>query len=345
MRLDRILLARTDRIGDAVLITPAVRAVKKAYPQCHLTVMTAPAACPVFESNPYVDEILAYDVPDRYGGPGGLLRLTRMMRRQKSDAVIFLFPAPRLSFACWLAAVPLRVGTGYRFWSFLYNRKVFVHRADCAKHEAAYNLDLLSPLGISSENISPEVYVTAAERQAAEQLLAGRNVRLDKPVIVVHPGSRGSALAWPAAQFHELLARIISEELGQVVVVGVRQESALARQVMGGFEDRVADLVGATTLRELAGILSTADVFVGNSSGPMHLAAAVSTQVVGLFSPITVEGPTRWGPIGEHHRVLQPDCDGGDADGVASGRDPACMERIKVEDVLGAVRSLLRKTR
>jgi ADP-heptose:LPS heptosyltransferase len=189
------------------------------------------------------------------------------------------------------------------------------------------------------------VYVTAAERRAAEQLLVNHRVRLDRPVVVVHPGSRGSALSWPAAKFNELLARIVSEGLGQVVVVGVPGEEALAQRVMRGLVDRVTNLVGATTLRELAGILSIGDVFVGNSSGPLHLAVAVSTPVVGLFSPIAVEGPVRWGPIGGNHHVLQPDLDDGDSRGATSIRDPACMERIKVEDVADAVRSVLRKTR
>jgi len=341
LKLNRILLARTDRLGDAVLITPAIRAVKTSFPQAAVTVLAAAYARPVFERSPWVDQVLVYDPVGRHRGLRGLVELTDLIRSSKPDVAVHFFPAPMPSAASFLAGVPLRVGTAYRLWSFLYNVRVKQHRSKCEKHEAEYNLELLGPLGVEAAGLKPEVFVSDASRRRMALHLEALGVRRGEKIVVIHPGSGGSALAWPVRRFAELVREIAGSRMAVPVVVGTEPEAAIGREVVGPSAGRAIDLAGRTSLDELAALLSLSDAFVGNSSGPLHLATAVSTPVVGLFSPVKAQGPRRWGPLGEGHLVLSPPLEEClQCPGEKCSRFN-CMDLIETAQVLGALGVLL----
>ena len=237
----------------------------------------------------------------------------------------------------------VRVGTGYRYYSFLFNRRVYTHRKTAERHEVEYNLDLLAPLGCAAVPAKPldvPLDIPPAARERASMLL--REAGVTGRFVVVHPGSGGSAREWPLEHFGLLARRIIEGMNLAVVVTGTGGESARAEEVARGSPGRAVNLAGRLNVKELAALLQMSSLLVANSTGPLHVGVAVGTPVVGLFPQIPVMGPRRWGPYTDNARVLvperPPDCDecaGG------AGISCACMASITVETAYAAAAELL----
>ena len=237
----------------------------------------------------------------------------------------------------------MRIGTGYRYYSFLFNRRVYAHRKTAERHEVEYNLDLLAPLGCAALPVKPldvPLDIPRGVRERASMML--RDAGVTGRFVVIHPGSGGSAREWPLEHFG-LLARKFIEVLNiGVVVTGTAGESARVEGVARASSGRAVNLAGRLSVKELAAVLQKASLLVANSTGPLHVGVAVGTPVVGLFPQIPVMGPRRWGPYTDNARVLvpakPPDCD--DCAGSA-GIPCACMASITVETAFAAAAELL----
>jgi heptosyltransferase-3 len=250
---------------------------------------------------------------DRFEAKGSRLRglgaLVRQVRALCCDAAVVVHPTPRLALAVFLAGVPVRVGTAYRAYSLLFNRRIREHRRRPPfKHESEHNLNLLRGLGITPGPVTPfRWHVASGEARAVEQLLAARGV-LDARPVVLHPGSAGSNLNWSASQYGELGRRLVGRGV-RVLVTGTAPESELTARVARLIGAEAVDLAGQLSLVQLAALLSRCALYVGSSTGPTHLAAAVGTPVIGLYSPLRSANPQRWRPLGTRVTVLQPAVD------------------------------------
>ncbi|MEK6603105.1 MAG: hypothetical protein AABY69_01710, partial [Nitrospirota bacterium] len=191
-----ILLVRPDGIGDEILSLPVATELRRAMPGARLSFLSSVYAAPVLAHHPDLDDVLTVTGQETLG------ELVQLFRRNV-DAAIFLKPFRRLMTAAWLARVPLRVGTGYRWYSWLLNRRVYEHRSDFSRHESAYNLGLLRGLALLPGEIAPpRLVVTAEEREWAKKFL-GDSPKLR---VLVHPGGFSSRL-WKANHFRDLVLR------------------------------------------------------------------------------------------------------------------------------------------
>jgi lipopolysaccharide heptosyltransferase II len=336
----RILVVRTDRLGDVVLTLPVFAALRRCFPGAQLAMLAGCYAGAIVEGYAPVDEILWYD------DAGGLIPFRVMMaglRAGRFDAAVIVHPTPRLALLAFLAGIPVRIGTGYRYYSFLFNRRVYAHRKTAERHEVEYNLDLLAPLGCAAVPRKPldvPLNIPPEARKRASALLENAGVR--GRFVVMHPGSGGSAREWPLEHFG-LLSRLFIERMNlAVVVTGTGGESARVGEVARASSGRAVNLAGQLSVKELAALLETASLLIANSTGPLHVGVAVGTPVVGLYPQIPVMGPRRWGPYTDNARVLvperPPDCD--ECAGSA-GIHCACMASITVETVYAAAADLL----
>jgi len=338
---ERILVVRTDRIGDVILSLPTLELIKKNYPNCHLAMLVSPYTQSLLENNPYVDEVIVDDKKSRFGGISGLYRLAKFLRKKGFDVSILLHPSWRLACLLYLAEIRYRVGTAYRLYSFFFNSRVFQHRKTIEKHEIEYNLDMLLPLGISAEKTLPKVYLLPDEEEKGRALLKEFGIGLDDLVVVIHPGSGDSSLNFPARKFGGLADMLVEKERAIVVLTGKREESDLANTVAKNMKTNPINLVGKLELRGLASVLRRADLMISNSTGPMHLATSLGTPVVAIFCPIKVAGPGRWGPYGGNHQVILPPvplcrkCD------TERCRYYNCMDRIDTQEVYLKAKSIL----
>jgi lipopolysaccharide heptosyltransferase II len=341
---ERILIIRTDRIGDLVLSTPLLEAIKSRFPKVHVTMMVSPYAAGVLENNPFLDEVMIDDVEDKHKGIKGFFLLAKEVRQGEFEVGILLRPTLRLALMLFWAGVKYRIGTGFRFYQIFFNRKVYVHRKVNLKHEVEYNMDLLAPLGIIPPKILPKVYVTSAEEEFVRKAFTESNITPEDIVVVIHPGSGKSSLNLPAKRFAEAADELIEKIGAKVVFTGSDTERNLIDFIKNHMRHECIDLSGKTTIPQLKAVLKKCDVFISNSTGPMHLACALGTPTLAIFCPIFAAGPVRWGPYGEGHQVIIPPVP------VCFKCKPSkcphydCMDKIKTEQIVSKA-SLLLKTK
>ncbi len=319
----RFLLSRTDRLGDLVLSTPVASALKKEFPECEVFFLARDYAAEILDLHPHVDGVLRVDT---LGETLHTKPLAKLLRSYDFDAVLALYPRPQLAWAFYRAAIPLRLGTGYRWYSALFNRRVYEHRKDARRHEAEYNLQLLRPLGIADASVEFHYRFDAAHEQALAEKMKQWNLR--EPYVVLHPGSGNSARDWPLEHFAALAEHLSRKHDLQIVLTGSTNEKTLTAFVQKETACRAIDLAGQLNLTELAGVLRHAALFVGNSTGPLHLARMMATPVLAFYPPILACRPERWGPYGSRNDVLmsrEEECRR-----CRNGETCACMRDITV---------------
>ncbi len=342
---ERILVVRTDRMGDVILSIPTLELIKKTYPSTHLAMLISAYPAPLLRNNPYLDELIVDDRDGVHGGLKGCFRLANFLRRRRFDISVLLHPTWRLALLLFLARVRYRVGTGYRLYSLFFNLKIFQHRKTIEKHELEYNLDMLKPLGIEPERVLPRIYACAEEEDKKRIMFEKLGIGEDDIVAVVHPGSGNSSLNLPPEKFASLADEMIEKEKVKLILTGSQAEVSLVGLVARNMKNSSINMAGKLELRELSLVLERADVVVSNSTGPMHLATAVGTPVVAIFSPILVSSPKRWGPYGEGHEVVWPQvpicrkCKPG------SCRYYNCMDRIDTHQIYLKAKSILENRR
>jgi heptosyltransferase-2 len=344
--IKRILLVRTDRLGDVILTLPMLSHLRRTVPDAFLSMLLRHYTGEIVEGNPYADQLLWYD---ERGRTVPFWSMRRMLSEQQFDAVVVVHPTFRLTLLVWLSGIPLRIGTGYRFYALFFNRRVYEHRKDAKRHELEYNLNLLQALGFPppARVEEPDFGIVIPQEAESElESLLPRGVRGADPLVVVHPASGGSAREWPPERFAGLASALIERNRATILVTGAKGEEDLADEIVRRTGGRAVSLAGKLTLKQLGALLRQASLFVSNSTGPLHLAVAVGTPVLGFYPQIIAMSARRWGPYTGKRRVLVPDrpvdcsdCTGKRGDGCA------CMESILLEDACAAARELLAEGR
>ncbi len=292
----RFLLSRTDRLGDLILSTPVATALKQAFPGAEVFFLARPYAAEILRIHPHVDGVLDFEAE------GSVPDLVKRLRAHRFDAVLALFPRPQLAWAFYRAGIPMRLGTGYRWFSMLFTHRIHEHRKDARRHEAEYNLQLLRPLGLTAAHV--EFHYRFSPQDEAQIRTRLAELEIAEKIVVLHPGSGGSARDWPPASFAALAGYLCQERNLQVVLTGNASEMPLLQLIRRQAQQKPIDLSGRLTLTELAGLLRRAALFVSNSTGPLHLAVMMGTPVMAFYPPITACRPERWGPYGHRSDVL-----------------------------------------
>jgi ADP-heptose:LPS heptosyltransferase len=325
-----VLLVRPDGIGDEILCLPVATALRQAQPQARVMFLSSEYAAPVLEHHPDLDEIRTVS------GRESLRELIELFRGGV-DAAVFLKPYRRLMWAAWLARVPLRVATGYRWYSVLANRRIYEHRSDFSRHESAYNVRMLTGLGLDPPApLSPKLVVTEEERRAAGQRLRA----VPKPRVVLHPGGF-AARRWRTEHYWELAEALRAAGFGVVFTGSVteREHFFQSPAMRSPLPEGIVSLMGAATLRESMAVIAESDAVVSGATGPAHIAAACGVPNVSLFDPRRNNLPTRWQPLGTGVvlRPQVPTCEKCIYDACPYWD---CMDRISADGVVQHVREV-----
>lgn len=376
----RILIVTLADLGDALLTTPALRALRKAHPNAHITIVATPISAAVLRDIPVHDELIIFEKGrfDRFSGlfkPANLsyaFRLWRTLRRTSYDTCVILRHLTTWFGTFKYVALALASGARRRYgldngrgW-FLTDR--IRDEGFGAQHEAEYWLAVVGLLGAQTSDHVPRFPVADAAAATIRTQIESYG-DTDQPLIALHPGSGGYSTArrWPPQRFAALADALI-EDGNRIVLVGGSEEADLRRTMLSGMRHAAAiiDLGGRTTLQELAAALQQCALFVGNDSGLAHLASSVGTPVVALFGPTA---PEAWGPYGGEawhttvsfengvellgsgtHRVLRasiacsPCIYRGHQLGTPQGcPDRTCLRRIDVAQPLSVIRQRLQE--
>jgi exopolysaccharide biosynthesis WecB/TagA/CpsF family protein len=346
--MSRILAIELADIGDLILITPALRAIREGAPTATLDVLTTVHSAPILDGTRLADQVITFD-KHAFDSLKALIRpknlraawrLVRTLRTARYDTVlVFHHLTTRLGalkFVGLLAAcgAPRRIGLDNGRGWFLTDRVAdhgFGH-----KHQVQYWLDLASRIeGVSAEarsNLRLVVGISPADRA-----WAAAHLPTVKPLIAIHAGSGGYSLArrWEPEKFAALADRL-ARSGAHIVLVGSRADDT--DQVAGAMQQQALNLAGQTTLGQLAAVLERCDRFYGADSGVMHIAAAAGTQVIGLFGP---SNAAAWGPYPGEVRRTAPLCSPcsyiGNSVGLRAGcAARTCMRTLSVDDALAA---------
>lgn len=334
---EKFLVVRTDRIGDVLLSTPVLEAIKRKYPKSWVSMIVSPYTKDLLINNPWVDEIITYD----QSGANGFFQLVKLLRKKEFDYAILLHPTLRLALILFLSGIKVRIGTGYRAYQFLFNCKIYEHRKTIEKHELEYNLSMLAPLGITAKGVVPKIFLSEEEETISNKIFYERKIKKDDLKIVIHTGSGNSSLNYPLGKFALLADKLIEGFSAKIILTGNDKEAKLSEMMSKQMRNKPIDLTGKTNLRELASVLKSSDLLISNSTGPMHMAVALGTPVVALFSPLFVASPRRWGPYGEENEVVMPPVD------VCYECSPArcsyfdCMDKIDPDEIISRVKKIL----
>ena len=306
----RLLTVRLDNVGDAVMLGPALRALRRALPAATITLMCTPAGEQVAPMLPWIDDLFVHSAvwQDAAGAmpldPDGQQALVARLRAGRYDAAVIFTsfsqsPYPP-AYACYLAGIPIRLGQSKEFGGGILSQ--WVRPPADAAHGVDRNLHLLEAAGFNVTDRTLALQLPAAAVARAEELLREADIAPDTPFAVVAPGASCAARRYPAARFAAVARGLLHAGL-RVIVSGTARERALVEEVSTAAGVGAVAQAGAATLPELAALIARAAVVVGNDSGPMHLADALRTPVLVLFSGTDLE--SQWAPRSTRAAVLR----------------------------------------
>ena len=338
----KILIVRTDRIGDVILTLPMARELKKIYPQVQISLLIRQYTAELVEGDPSVDDVIFYDANGKHRQ---LFSLVKTIKEEQFDLVFHTHPIVRLAFITWCARIPLRIGTGYRWYSFFFNRKIYEHRKYAEHHELEYNLHLLRAIGcdIKDGTVQPKLSIQKESYERTGSLLNDLGIKNNHRLVILHPGSGRSACDWSAKHFG-VLGKLLSELPDvKVIIAGGENEQLLMNEVKSYSGDLPVTLVNRLTLKEYAALLKHADLVIANSTGPIHIAAAVGVPVIGFYPQIKSMSAARWGPYTGQKTIFTPESKPVDCKKCLHRKDKSCecMDSISPGEVLIAAQKML----
>jgi lipopolysaccharide heptosyltransferase II len=352
----RILVVRVDLLGDTVLSTPAVRALRRAYPTARNDMLVQPANTGVLLGDPDLDDMIGYN-PHVWRSPSAWLNprtwlagraVLRRLRAKRYDLAISV-SGDIGSIVTRLTNARRRVGYAGEAYSGFLTDPVPGARYRTHQHEVRYVLRLAEAAGglVAPEDAVPHLEVDVQARQAVAATLSEGRARLgaDGPIITMHAGARnGQAKRWPLAHFAALAERLWQEHRALVVLTGAPHEAPLAEEVTQLAQAPILNLAGRTNVPELVALLAQSDVVVSGDSGPMHIACAVGTPVVALHGPTdpALSGPTTPDAIVLRQRLWCAPCYDASATAECRFGNPVCMKQLAPRMVAAAVRRQLR---
>ncbi len=349
----RILIIRTDLMGDVILSLPAVHALRRAYPTAQLDMMVLPANVSVIACDPAVTRAVTYDPniwrrPNAFLTPASyraFLRLIGDLRAAHYDLCVSLAGDWASVFA-FLSGAERRVGYRGEAYPFFMTDPVPGRRYRIRQHEVDYIAGLARAAGgvIEGEQREPRLAISEQARAEVKALLAASGISDGDVLIAVHAGAtNGVAKRWPVPHWAALADRLIGELGAKVVLTGAPGDAEITKGVASQMRQTPLDFAGKTTIPQLAALLERCNLVISGDSGPLHMAGAVGTPVVALHGPTA---PELSGPVGKEATVLRlgiwcSPCYDASFWAVCRFYNPVCMKGITPDAVLTAARARL----
>lgn len=336
----RILIIRTDRIGDVILSTPVIRAMRLAYPHAFISVMVSPYSLQIVEDNPFLDEAIVFDKGSAQKSWLSSLAFARCLKRKQFDLCLVLHPTIRVHLLVFLAGIKRRIGYDRKF-GFLLTDRLAHTKQQGLRHEAEYNLDFVKYLGVESPSVEMYIPIKQESEQWVESYCRQESLGEKDKLVAIHPAASCPSKVWPCQRFSETADALIEKYGVKIIVVAGAKDVAGVEVMLKHMKNKAVNLAGKTSVSQLASLLKRCRLFISNDSGPVHIAAGVGTPVISIFGRNQPGlSPARWAPLGKQARVLHKQV--GCVECLAHNclREFTCLKEIAVRDVLEAVDSL-----
>lgn len=344
--ISRILIIHTAKIGDLICSTPVFREVKKKYPDAHITVISNPVTRELLEYNPNVDESIALKNTD-YKGLSGKLRLSDLIRRGKYDAGICLNPNIPFAIALFWGLVPIRLSVMPDFSGFTFKLAsvffTYFEKHVRGKMVIETYMQMLKAIGISSNDISKEVYKSKDADAKAEQIIG----KIDKPMIGIAVSSGNKLKELGVDKIAAVINMILDDGDAYIVLIGSEQEIKAVDIVLETVkkEDRVINAVSKLHLEELPALIERLSLFIGVDTGITYMADALSIPLINIAGPSDMKDQR---PTGKDAILIQktdlpcvPCSHAFESPYYCKINTRECIESIKAEDIFKAVKAFL----
>lgn len=341
-RIQKILVIRLDSLGDAAMTLPALKALRERFPKAKIDLLLTPETAPLFVGGPEADEVFTLEcgwfskqnVKDSWPA---LKRVFTRIKNTRYDLGIDFRGDLRNALLLFIVGIPQRLGYGITGGGFLlthcghFSRKI---------HQVLLNLRLLTPLGVEETAAAAAPFTYPEARKTSFQNSAGRFLpEGPEPRIVIHPGAGYPSKRWSPAKFKALIKKILEANLGSVVLIGTETEKEILN--LDFSSPKLADLRGQTKLEDLPVLFDACQLFIGNDSGPSHVAAAQGLPLLILFSG--TNDVAVWHPWAKSlelisHPVPCSPCEAREC----PLKHHDCMEKISVDQVFEKIQRSLR---
>jgi lipopolysaccharide heptosyltransferase II len=300
----RILIVRTDRIGDVLLSTPAIKALRERYPHAFIAMMVSPYAKDIVEGNPNLDEVIIFDKDRAHKGWINSIKFSSALKKRHFDLTLILHPTNRAHIITFLAGISKRVGYDKKL-GFLLTDTIKHTKQLGQKHEMEYALDLVRYLGIEPADKSTFMPIKIDSQEWLKNLLLEEKINQDDKLLAIHPGASCASKLWPVENFAYIADALIEEKGFKVFIVCSLKDKKMAENVIKHMRNSAINLAGKTSVSQLASLLKRCNLFISNDSGPVHIASSVGTPVISIFGR-NQQGlsPKRWGPLGKNSQIL-----------------------------------------
>lgn len=343
-----ILLIQLGDIGDVVLTTPAIRAIKHAYPDARLTVLVKKPFGNMLAAEPEIHEVVE---AEKFGGSlwhkvAEYFRFARRLRRAHYDLAIDLRTGDRGAIFSFLTRAQVRVGcarTGGRAWqNWLFTKRIdrLVHAPPPVHPGADQSLRVLREIGIEAQDSTPRLHVARGDKVRVMALLAVGGITVSQKFVSINPCSRWKYKEWAYDKWGLLADGIWEKYKLATLIVGAPEDAAAASDIAKGREDHVYTFAGKTSLSELSALLSMSALHLGVDSAASHIAASVGTPTITLFGPGNWRG---WTINEPRHRVvaLAMPCQPCDKMGCDNSGQSECLDDLPAEAVMRCAEELL----
>ena len=333
----KILIKSVNWIGDAMLLTPSLRALKQAFPESRVSLIVKPGVAQVFSANPHVDELII-EGQGEYAGLAGYLRMIRRLRKSSYDAGIVVQPKSfKAALTVFLSGAERRIGYSHNARNIFLTEKIKPHAG--ILHDADVFFGVFSPLGAVLTDREPVFNAGEESRFYAAEFLRAKGITESDKVAGINPGAKNGARRWPAENYARLADKLSAEYGYKIIVFGGPDDAATVRKVVA--LSRHAPVVVYPGLFQLFRLAGACRIFVSNDTGPAHVAAAAGVPVVVLYG---ATDPRRTAPLGRVGSIAVKagvPCSPCFLEKCDAAEPMDCMRKIEVEEVLEAARSLL----
>ncbi len=335
--MKKLLVCRTDRIGDFILSLPFIEAIKRNYPQVKLDVLISPVLEPLIEFVKGVDDYIIYDKIELKRSWKSFFSLSKQLKRRNYDVAIALNPNLRLHFLLYLSGIPVRYGWAVKLGRLFLTDSLVHTKHKGIMHESQYNMLFLPFIGINNwDRPRPKLFLPEPPTRF-----------FDEVTIAIHPNASCPSKRWPKEKFLQLVRELIGRNFG-IVFIGDNFTwpivSWILKQISDAEKKLVKNLVGSS-LRDSVLAISGCDILVSNDSGPVHIASALGVPSVVIFGRNDPGlSPNRWKPLDPYscyiHKAYCANCLAHKCN-----NDFACLKAISVEEVMQLVERVLVEVR
>jgi heptosyltransferase II len=343
----RILIRGTNWVGDAVISVPAMKEIRRLFPEARISLLVRPWVRDIYAAAGFVDEILEYDKNGIHRGWSGFFRLVSDLKSHRFDLAILLQNAFEAALLAWCARIPERVGYARDGRGLLLTGACRIDPEVRRVHQAYYYLNILSEMGWIPKRIweqagdSPSIQVPVRSRdvEAARTMLRSAGILEEETIIGINPGAfYGAAKRWFPDRYAAVADSLALQYKTRIVIFGSSSDLRVAEDVAAGMQSSPVILAGKTTLGQLMGLIKSCRLLITNDSGPMHLAAALDVPQLAIFGS-TSEIAT--GPLSHKAVVIKNQADCNPCFLRECPTDFRCMKSISVDQVLEEARKIL----